>query len=181
MDPPGTPAEGVAIDPGHSWTPQFPRLNGPVRIESDIPVFTSERVHNATGFVQETMGYPDNKLALEYWFPWYDNLTMQTWLLVGNPSETDTAHVHIYIAGEDMEPLGYNILPGDRITPTYARLNGPVHIVSDKNVFASERVHTAQGFVQETMGMPNDQLTTRYWFPWYDNLSMQSWILVGRP
>ncbi len=173
--------DGYDIGPGDKITPTYGRLNGPVLVQSDNPVFASERVHNVTGFVQETMGVPDNKLTSEYWFPWYDNLSMQTWLLVGNPSDTLTATVHIYIAGEDMNPTGYSIGPGDRITPTYARLNGPVHITSSLPVFASERVHTAQGFVQETMGMPNDQLTTKYWFPWYDNLTMQSWILVGRP
>jgi hypothetical protein len=75
----------------------------------------------------------------------------------------------------------YTIPPGARITPTYPILNGPVKIVSDIEVLASERVHTGQGFVNELMGMPNNQLTTQYWFPWYDNVSMQSWILAGKP
>ncbi len=173
--------EAHTISPGGRWTPQFDVLNGPVHVVSDINVFTSERVHNGTGFVQETMGVPNGELSTNYWFPWYDNLSMKTWILVGNPSDTATAHVHIYIGGVDMNSSGYPILPGGRITPQFDVLNGPVHVVSDINVFTSERIHTAQGFVQETMGVPNDQLTTEYWFPWYDDLTMQSWILVGKP
>ncbi len=169
------------IASGGRMTPQFNVLNGPVDVQGSTMLFASERVHNGTGFINEVLGVPTNQITNEYWFPWYDNLTMQTWILVGNPSTSDTAHVHIYIAGTDMNPAGYDIGPLDKITPTFPVLNGPVHIVSDKNVFASERVHTAQGFVQETMGYPNNRLTTEYWFPWYDNLSMSSWILVGNP
>jgi hypothetical protein len=106
---------------------------------------------------------------------------MTSWLLVGNPSETATAQVDIYIAGVKQNDKPYEILPGESITPQYDILNGPVHIVSDIDIFTSERVHTGQGFVNETVGVPNNQLTTQYWFPWYDNKSMTSWVLVGKP
>jgi hypothetical protein len=103
---------------------------------------------------------------------------MKSWILVGNPSTSQIAYVDIYIGGvkQNQTPnqIPYEIPPGGRITPQYSILNGPVHIVSNINVFASERVHTGQGFVNEAMGIPNNQLTTQYWFPWYDNLSMQS-------
>jgi uncharacterized protein YcfL len=169
------------IQPGDRITPTFPVLNGPVKIVSDIDVFTTQRVHNATGFINEAPGIPNNQLNTEYWFPWYDNQYMTSWILVGNPSETETAYVDIYIAGQKQNTVPYEILPGNRITPTYNVLNGPVHIVSNINVFASMRVHTGQGFVNEAAGIPNSQLTTQYWFPWYDNQYMQSWILVGKP
>jgi len=31
------------------------------------------------------MGYPNNKLTTEYWFPWYDSISMSTQILVGAP------------------------------------------------------------------------------------------------
>jgi len=33
----------------------------------------------------------------------------------------------------------------------------------------------------ETMGYPANQLTTEYWFPWYDKKSMITRVLIGRP
>jgi hypothetical protein len=60
-------------------------------------------------------------------------------------------------------------------------MDGPVEVVSDINVFVSQRVHNNGSFVNELMGFPNDQLTTKYWFTWYDNQNMTSWILIGRP
>ena len=175
----GTAYGPYTIGPGGRITPQFRVMNGPVHVTSDINVFTSERVHNVKGFVQETMGYPNNRLTTEYWFPWYDNLGMLSWILVGNPSRSNTAHVTIAIAGTSYGP--YTIGPGGRITPQFGVVNGPVHVVSDINVFSSERVHTGQGFVQETMGYPNNQLTTEYWFPWYDNKSLTTSLIIGRP
>jgi uncharacterized protein YcfL len=174
-------ATPYSIGPGEIIAQTYNILNGPVHIVSDINVFTSERVHNSTGFINEAMGIANSKLAMQYWFPWYDNQSMQSWILVGNPSTSATAHVDIYIAGVKQNATPYSIGPGKSITPTYNILNGPVQIVSDINVFTSQRVHTGQGFVNEVMGMPNNQLTTKYWFPWYDNQYMQSWILVGKP
>ena len=128
------------------------------------------------------MGYPNNQLTTEYWFPWYDNLSMASWVLIANPG-TNVAHAHVsvYIGGNLMNVDPYDIAPGDRVTPNYTALDGPVHVVSDIPVITSERVHTGQGFVNEMMGYPNDRLTTEYWFPWYDNLSMSSWVLIGNP
>lgn len=115
----------------------------------------------------------------QYWFPGYDNLSMQSWILIGNPSSSATAHVTVYIAGNRMG--SYDIRPNGRITPQYPVLNGPVRVVSDIHVFASERIHTGQRFVNETMGTPVDQLATQYWFPWCDNVFMRSNILIGHP
>ncbi len=177
----GTDYGPYTLTPGEVTSKQYTLMNGPVHITSDIDVFASERVATGQGFVQETMGYPNNKLTDEYWFPWYDNLGMMSWILVGNPSPDTDAHVTITIAGTEVDGSPFSVAHGTSITPRFPVMNGPVHITSDINVFTSERVHTGQGFVQETMGFANNRLTTRYWFPWYDNVSMQSWILVGRP
>ena len=48
-----------------------------------VKVFTSERVLYGDSF-NEVMGYPGNKLTMEYWFPWYDSTTMSTDIVVGN-------------------------------------------------------------------------------------------------
>jgi branched-chain amino acid transport system substrate-binding protein len=155
--------------------------NGPVRIGSpqNILFFTSERVIAGNSF-NEVMGFPTNQLTTEYWFPWYDNKDMSTWVLVGNPSTTQTAAVDIYIGG--IKRGSYTIPPGGRVTPRFNLQTGPVRVVSTNGVkiFTSERVDH-KGSFNEVMGYPASQFTTEYWFPWYDNKSMATWILVGNP
>jgi hypothetical protein len=49
-----------------------------------VKIFTSQRVNYGPSF-NEMMGYPGNKLTTEYWFPWYDSISMSTEILVGGP------------------------------------------------------------------------------------------------
>ena len=184
---------------GVPWNPSlilnYPStLNGPLKAISATgnKILASQRAVYGSSF-NELMGYPANKFATEYWFPWYDGIYMKTWILVGNPSATQHAYVDIYIGGVKVNDTNggvpYDIPPGDRVTPLFpGLLNGPVRVVSVTggstltpiNIFASER-STYLGSFNEVMGVPVDQFTTEYWFPWYDGVYMNTWILVGNP
>jgi hypothetical protein len=162
------------------------KSDGPVKVISTngSPILTSQRAFYGSSF-NELMGYPADQFTTEYWFPWYDNVFMQTWILVGNPSATQTANVEIYIGGQLM--MSPSIPPNGRVTPMFTGvLNGPVQVVCTNcasyggTIFASERSLYGDSF-SEVMGYPDNQLTTEYWFPWYDNIYMQTWILVGNP
>lgn len=168
----------------------FNIVDGPVKVVSTTgeEVIPSQRAVYGSSF-NEVMGYPANKFATEYWFPWYDDLYMKTWILVGNPSNTQTAYVDIYIGGVKRNSSPYAIAAGDRVTPRFSGVvDGPVQVVSVSgtgtpspiDIFASERVLYAGSF-NEVMGYPDDQLTSEYWFPWYDNVGMATWVLVGNP
>ena len=185
----GTPKQkSYYLDNGQVVIDTYPSvLNGPVRVKSSIaqPIFTSQRAIYGNSF-NELMGYPADQFATEYWFPWYDQVYMQTWILVGNPSATQTAYVDIYIGASK---TSYSIPAGDRITPQFpGKLDGPVRVVSMTGagtptpipIFASERSLYGTSF-NEVMGYPANQFTTEYWFPWYDQVYMQTWILVGNP
>jgi hypothetical protein len=149
-----------------------------------VKIFTSERTqYGPNNAFNEVMGYPANQFTTEYWFPWYDNTSMITWVLVGNPSTTTAANVDIYIGG--VKKGTYTIPKGGKITPRFnVTPAGPVRVVSTNGVpiFTSERTVslTADSF-NEVMGYPTNQLTTEYWFPWYDNVGMATWVLVGNP
>jgi hypothetical protein len=156
-------------------------LDGPVKVTSQNgnTFFASERALYGGSF-NEVMGYPANQFTTEYWFPWYDNVSMMTWVLVGNPSSSQAANVDIYIGSKKSS---YSIPPNGRITPMYpGEIDGPVRVVSTngQKIFTSERALYGGSF-NEVMGYPANQFTTEYWFPWYDNVSMMSWVLVGRP
>ena len=158
-------------------------VDGPVKVKSSrsANIFTSERVISGNSF-NEVMGFPTNQHTTEYWFPWYDNTSMNTWLLVGNPSSTSTANVDVYIGG--VKRNSYAIAKGKSVTPRFNLQTGPVRVVSTNGVpiFTSERsLYGANNAFNEVMGYPANQFATEYWFPWYDNTSMTTWVLVGNP
>jgi hypothetical protein len=167
------------IPKGGQITPRFNLQTGPVRVvsKSEIKVFSSERTLAGDSF-NEVMGFPANQLTTEYWYPWYDNVDMSTWLLVGNPT-TSTATVDIYVG---TTKTSYSIKAGTQINQRYPLNTGPVRVVSTNGVkiFTSERVLFESSF-NEVMGYPGNKLSTEYWFPWYDSTSMSTDILVGRP
>jgi hypothetical protein len=172
-----------SIPPNGRVLPTYPGVqNGPVEVTSDIPVFTSQRsVYGPYSTFNEVLGYPDNQLTTKYWFTWYDDVAQATWVLVGNPSSSATAHVTIKIAGATMGT--YSIPPNGRVLPTYPGVqNGPVEVTSDIPVFTSQRsIYGPASSFEELLGYPDNQLTTKYWFTWYDDVSQATWILVGNP
>ncbi len=184
----GSLVGSYGLGAGQSQSVAYPGTqNGPVRVTSTNgqPIFTSQRgFFGPYNTFSEVMGAPANQLTNHYWFPWYDNKDMITWVLVGNPSTTLTANVTVKIAGSVVGT--FTIPPFGNVTPTFGNLqNGPVEVLSDINVFTSERTllgypSGAQSF-HEVLGYPDNQLTNHYWFPWYDNKDMMTWVLVGNP
>lgn len=168
-------------------------IGGPVRVVSTngVNVVASQKSVSGPGrSYSEVLGYPSDRFETEYWFPWYDHgypnvagSNMRTWILVGNPSTTQTAEVDIYINGTLMDH--YSIVPESNVTPRWVGTQaGPVRVVSTNGVpiFASERVFTAPNSVfNEMMGYPLSQLVTEYWFPWYDSVNMSNQLLISKP
>ena len=187
------------IPPSGNVTPMFKgELNGPVRVvsvtglntPSPIDIFTSERSTYGDSF-NEVMGIPLDQFTTEYWFPWVDQFNtnnMKTWVLVGNPSSSQAAYVDIYIGGVKQPGSPFTVPAHGNITPTFATSNGPVRVVSVTglntpspiDIFASERTLYGSSF-NEMMGYPADQLTTEYWFTWYDSVYMTTDIYVSKP
>ncbi len=77
-------------------------LDGPVKVkdENGDPIFTSQVVLSGPGnSFNETMGYPVDQFATDYWFPYYDHGypsvggdNVRTWILVGNPERKQHRH-----------------------------------------------------------------------------------------
>ena len=110
---------------------------------------------------------------------------MRMWILVGNPDPTQTASVDIYFAGVKQAGSPFSIAPGGRLSPRWiGAMNGPVRVVSTNGVpiFTSERVITyPNGIFNEMMGYPRNQMSSEFWYPYYDNVSMTTDVLVSRP
>jgi hypothetical protein len=177
-----SPEDGYVIPPNDRVTPLYPGLlDGPVKVSCTLPVFTSERaLYN--GSFNEVMGIAPASFSTEQWFPWYDSIFMTTWVLIGNPSSTQSTTCHVHIGGVQMSPpSGYIIPPNGRETPSYGGvLDGPVKVSCTLPVFASERAIYNGGF-NEVMGISPGAFNVEQWFPRYDNVGMSMWVLIANP
>ena len=169
-------------------------LSASVVSPNGVPVVTSQITLSGPNHAfNEVLGYPANQLTSEYWFPAYDHSfvpgsntnPMRMWVLVGNTSTTQSASVDIYIAGVKMTGSPFSIPAGGQITPRWiGKTDGPVRVVSTNGVpvLTSERVLTnPDGVFNELLGYPLNQMSSEYWFTYYDSVSMSNDILVGRP
>ncbi|MBK9925013.1 MAG: hypothetical protein IPP66_06930 [Anaerolineales bacterium] len=156
---------------------------GPVHVFSPTGqnIFTSQRAIYGSSF-NSIVGFPANQLTTEYWFTSYDDLGMITYLVIGNPSTTETALVDVYIGGVKKNTTPYSILPGQRVFPRYGINGGPVRVASTNgvNIFASERSKYGSSF-NEVLGFPSNQLDTEFWFTSYDDAGMITYLVIGNP
>jgi hypothetical protein len=65
--------------------------NGPLCVKNTdgvTPILASERFISTylnSASYSEMMGYPTDRLATSYWFPWYNNLSYSTELRIAKP------------------------------------------------------------------------------------------------
>ena len=165
--------------------------NGPVKVESSngVPIVTSNRVAYFDGSAwtshSELMGLPAALLSTNYSFPMYDNVNHNSQLRFGNVGNTTTT-VTVTINGVLLG--NYLLAPNQAQHVSYAGVNnGPVVIQSSGGVpiIASERVAYFNGSAwtsySELIGLPSSQLSTSYFFPWYDNVNIDTQLMVGVP
>ncbi|MBK9924360.1 MAG: hypothetical protein IPP66_03630 [Anaerolineales bacterium] len=172
-----------SILPGQRVFPRYGINGGPVRVVSTngVKVFTSERTKYGNSF-NEVLGYPIAQTSTELWFTSLDDASMITYLVIGNPSETETAEVDVYIGGVKKNTTPYSILPGQRVFPRYGINGGPVRVVSTNGVkvFASERTKYLSSF-NEILGIPTESLTTDYWYTSLDDVGMTTELVIAAP
>jgi hypothetical protein len=158
---------------------------GPVRVTSSggIKIVASMRVSyfdgtNTTSF-SELMGLPANRLATKYMFPWYNSVSLDSQLRFANMGTTTTT-VTVKI-GNNVVNKNYSLKPGQVIKASYPGVDtGPVRISSSGNVkiIASMRVSYFDGTnttsFSEMMGLPGNALSTKYAFPAYNSVNINS-------
>ena len=75
---------------GESTRQSFTNINnGPVKIESNVPIVAAERliykVNGVPTSFTEMMALPNSQLDITYWLPWYNNVDLDTQLRFGVP------------------------------------------------------------------------------------------------
>ena len=168
---------------GESTRKSFPGINsGPVKIVSNQNIVAAERliykVNGVNTSFTEMMALPNSQLDNTYWLPWYNNVDLDTQLRIANVT-TSPATVHVFIGGDEVQGSPFTLLAGESTRKSFAGINdGPVKIVSNQNIVAAERlIYKMNGkntSFSEMMALPNSQLDTVYWLPWYNNADLDT-------
>ena len=163
--------------------------NGPVKITNTeyVPILAAERViykveDIATSY-SELMGLPNNQVDTTYWLPWYNSKDLNTQLRIANVS-TNEATVHVSIGGAPITGSPFTIPVGASRRLSFSGIDkGPVKIESNVNIVAAERViYRVNGVdtsYSEMMALPNSQLDTIYWLPWYNSKDLDTQLRIA--
>jgi hypothetical protein len=163
--------------------------SGPAMVQSSGAVQIISALRDAwaangmtTSFAQ-LMGLPDGQLSDTYYFPAYNNVTLNEQLRIGNVDSSPTT-VTVTIGGvvRGTYPLAAN----ESVRANYAGLDsGPVVIQASPSVhiIAAERDAwaangTTKSFIQ-VMGLPAGGLSDTYYFPAYNNVTLNEQLRIG--
>jgi len=168
---------------GESTRKSFPGINaGPVKIQSNVNIVAAERVIYKVNGVNtsftEMTALPNSQLDNTYWLPWYNNADLDTQLRFANVTGSP-AQVHVFIGGTEMTGSPFTLAAGESTRKSFAGVNaGPVQIVSDQNLVAAERliykVNGKNTSFSEMMALPDSQIDTAFWLPWYNNQDLDT-------
>jgi hypothetical protein len=80
----------------------------------------------------------------------------------------------------------FTLLPGESTRQSFAGIDdGPVQIVSDVPIVVAEwliyKVNGVNTSFSEMMALPNTQLDTIYWLPWYNNVDLDTQLRFAVP
>jgi hypothetical protein len=182
--------DSFTLNPGDSTRVSYNVDNGPIRIVC-TDCSGSEKIIAAMRVIwkepgsrfsySEMMGLPKEQLSSEYWFPWYNNTmpaSMDQGFRIANVDTSSSNTVEVWVGSTKLDTLSLN--PGASMRVSYSVDNGPIHIVcttctntgDDKIIAALRVIWKEPGFrasYSEMMGLPKEQLSDEYWFPWYNN------------
>ena len=186
-----TKLDTVNLAAGESVRIGYHVNNGPIRILCTTCTNTgSDKIIAALRVIwrepgqrysySEMMGLPKERLSNEYWFPWYNNATpsMDQGFRIANVSIAESNTVEVWVGGTKLDT--FTLAAGASTRVGYHVDNGPARIVcttcanaaSDKIITALRVIWQEPGFrasYSEMMGLPREQLSEEYWFPWYNN------------
>jgi hypothetical protein len=169
-----TPIDSYTLAAGGASRKNYTGKNsGPLRVtSSDSNILTTIRVLYANQSLSELMGFPTGQLSQNYWYPVYDNSVVDSQLRVSNAGSS-TTHITVYAGGTPID--NYDLGKGGAIRRNYPQNTGPLQVVSSTQpILTTIRFLYAGTSYYEMTGLPNGQLSTQYFFPWYNNYAMSS-------
>jgi hypothetical protein len=174
-----TQIDSYALAAGGATRKNYTGKNsGPLRVSSSASnILATVRVLYGTNSYSELMGFPTGQLGQEYWYPVYDNVAVDSQLRVSNVG-SDVTTITVYAGGTQIDQ--YTLAAGGATRKNYTGKNtGPLHMVSSSQpILTTIRLLYGNSYYEIT-GLPNSQLSTQYFFPWYNNTAMNSELRVA--
>ena len=131
------------------------------------------------------MGLPASLLSDTYYFPSYNNVSLDEQLRFGNVGNADTT-VTVTIGG--VVRGTYLLHPSEQRRVNYPGLDsGPVVVQSTNSMIITSALRdswhdgTTWSSYSQMMGLPASQLSTKYVFPSYNNVSLDEQLRFGVP
>ena len=141
-------------------------------------------VNGVTQSFVQLMGLPAGQLSNKYDFPAYNNVTLDEQLRIGNVDSIQTSTVKVTIGG--VLKGTYLLAPGQAVRINYPSLDsGPVVVEGTVGVNIISSIRSAwavngtiTSFAQ-LMGMPAGQLSNKYLFPAYNNVTLNDQLRIS--
>ncbi|MHB9052830.1 MAG: M23 family metallopeptidase [Thermoleophilia bacterium] len=128
--------------------------------------------------------------GLHYYWTWYDNMGGKNWLLMANPNDSGSLSFDVNIKGKtpnlSMFGGGSSLAPGQVATPIFPGLIGGPAVATSLTGgkgLVSQRVIWGASSMEEVPGTAEGDLSSHYYWPWYDQSSrgFKNWVLVANP
>ena len=187
----GIPRGIYPLAAGEAVRINYPGLDsGPVVVKgtSGVKIISSIReawaVNGVTTSFVQLMGLPATQLSNKYVYAGYNNVTLNEQLRIGNVDPTQSTVVTVTIGGDvqGTYPLG----PGAAVRVNYPGLDsGPVIVegTAGVNIISSIRdawaVNGVTTSFSQLMGMPVGQLSDKYLFPAYNNVTLNDQLRIA--
>jgi hypothetical protein len=178
------------LEPNQSVRPTYNLDAGPVVVHSSnsakiiVALRDAWKVNGQVTSFAQLMGLPAEALSDTYYFPAYNNVNLSGQLRIGNV-DTIATDVTVTIAG--VLRSTYHLEPNQSVRPTYNLDAGPVVVHSSnsaKIIVALRDAWLVNGSVRsftQLMGLPQEWLSTTYWFPAYNNVTLSGQLRFAVP
>ena len=164
--------------------------DGPLKVVSTngMPIIAALRdawlVNGQTTSFAQLMGLPQEQLSDTYYFPAYNNVTLSEQIRFANVDTVPTT-VTVTIAG--VVRGTYPLNPNEGRREIYALDTGPVEVKSSNGAKIIAAIRSAWLINGQTtsfaqlMGLPKEALSTTYWFPAYNNVTLSGQLRLAVP
>ena len=129
------------------------------------------------------MALPNSQLNTIYWLPWYNNVDLDTQLRFGNVS-SNVATVHVYVGGPGNGRQSLHTSTRRKRPPELCRREQWTGQDPERSKYRGSRADDLQSqwhptSFTEMMALPDSQLNTTYWLPWYNNVDLDTQLRFG--
>ncbi|MHB8176556.1 MAG: N-acetylmuramoyl-L-alanine amidase, partial [Thermoleophilia bacterium] len=198
--------DGQDVTAGANRTGSYVSYRPPASLSAGTHSVTVTAANTAGASQSSTWSFTvaaTNYTPRDYYWPWYDGISSNDWVLMANPSSAATSlDFGVAIAGRtmDLSPFSLSgagcpggascgagqVPPGRTLVSSHAGVRGgPVDAMSLQGGrgVVSQRTIWGTSSLEETPAIDGQDLSDHYVWAWYDNKSpgYTNWVMVSNP